>query len=919
MTNDDASVYYDEYLNRPTLDDFQSEADLDFSSAIRGRRGSVGMISDGGRSGRDIYERRKQMATYGDSQVARTAQYPVKHLMTIPVERGKEEDSVQEAMLRLDRMEARGELWIQDAVLDVGDDVRLVDMGTGELLENLDPRYIQMNRSTRGPGSLSDLLLLVYQHPDTRKEELFVFQCDEYPSDALNNEISKAMDGQDLNGYDMAPLRNSLPVIPARAPSVRDDELSPLSLTGPPAAIIPYYPPSRPTETSYVSKSFGPPVSTASQPFVGPAAEPPIAAQDVSHQYRYYDNANKEIVNVVHLDSGPTTKTKDEFLTDRYVDILNHVIDEIEEFSLDLDQMVYMQRPEVAPYGRGRSKKRRKGKGQVVQYVPPPPAMTPTPNISDYADVLGKFKYAFNLATRVRAYIRNPNAAELIHMLFGMLRRVVQTCPDPDLPRQVVSPLLTLDAVRLIPTATVTEDVTFWRSLGPAWTTPREEWPYDEYVPPYLPRFRDGWAPAQVADEINLPIHPDLPSVGATHTARVVPKAAESSMQRAVSLDRLDQLDAQPEQLPISEPIVYRRMEKRPSRAEHLPLPPVERMRRRRVSEATDRSGKTEKLTYHAPPVPPQPSSPPPLPPPSQAPTVPSTEEHVFQFEQNGYRIEDDLTSMATTNTQRYHSVSASRHGSRHGTRGPRCKARVSFDARNSHELSIVKGEKLEIRDASRQRWWRVRNRSGDEGFVPSSFIDLGDGTSRATSVASSVRARSSHSRSRSRSRKRAPSVARESVGTYSVPPSEPEAVSVRSRRRSKSRDKRSGSRSRSRSEQKRRPRSSKSRSGSRRRSRSQGTQVDEPGHVTQAVDPRDLTYDPSDLTYDSTTEDVRIWLKKNGFSRNAMDYLGVLTGTQLFSLTKAELQLVCGEEGGKVYEAMTHVKTKIQGSKNGR
>ncbi|XP_066264712.1 epidermal growth factor receptor kinase substrate 8-like isoform X6 [Branchiostoma lanceolatum] len=850
MTNDDASVYYDEYLNRPTLDDFQSEADLDFSSAIRGRRGSVGMISDGGRSGRDIYERRKQMATYGDSQVARTAQYPVKHLMTIPVERGKEEDSVQEAMLRLDRMEARGELWIQDAVLDVGDDVRLVDMGTGELLENLDPRYIQMNRSTRGPGSLSDLLLLVYQHPDTRKEELFVFQCDEYPSDALNNEISKAMDGQDLNGYDMAPLRNSLPVIPARAPSVRDDELSPLSLTGPPAAIIPYYPPSRPTETSYVSKSFGPPVSTASQPFVGPAAEPPIAAQDVSHQYRYYDNANKEIVNVVHLDSGPTTKTKDEFLTDRYVDILNHVIDEIEEFSLDLDQMVYMQRPEVAPYGRGRSKKRRKGKGQVVQYVPPPPAMTPTPNISDYADVLGKFKYAFNLATRVRAYIRNPNAAELIHMLFGMLRRVVQTCPDPDLPRQVVSPLLTLDAVRLIPTATVTEDVTFWRSLGPAWTTPREEWPYDEYVPPYLPRFRDGWAPAQVADEINLPIHPDLPSVGATHTARVVPKAAESSMQRAVSLDRLDQLDAQPEQLPISEP---------------------------------------------------------------------STEEHVFQFEQNGYRIEDDLTSMATTNTQRYHSVSASRHGSRHGTRGPRCKARVSFDARNSHELSIVKGEKLEIRDASRQRWWRVRNRSGDEGFVPSSFIDLGDGTSRATSVASSVRARSSHSRSRSRSRKRAPSVARESVGTYSVPPSEPEAVSVRSRRRSKSRDKRSGSRSRSRSEQKRRPRSSKSRSGSRRRSRSQGTQVDEPGHVTQAVDPRDLTYDPSDLTYDSTTEDVRIWLKKNGFSRNAMDYLGVLTGTQLFSLTKAELQLVCGEEGGKVYEAMTHVKTKIQGSKNGR
>ncbi|XP_078662947.1 epidermal growth factor receptor kinase substrate 8-like protein 2 isoform X3 [Branchiostoma floridae x Branchiostoma belcheri] len=911
MTNDDSSVYYDEYLNRPVLDELQSEADLEFSGPIRGRRDSIGMISEGGRGARDVYERRKQMATYGDSQLTRSTQYPVKHLMTIPVDRGKEEESVQDALLRLDRMEARGELWIQDAVLDVGDDVRLVDQGTGELLENLDPRFIQMNRSQRGPGSLSDLFLLVYQSPDSRKEELFVFQCDEYPSDVLNNEISKVMDRPDLNGYDMAPLRNSLPAIQPRAPSVRDDELPPLTIAGPPAAIIPYYPPSRPTETSYVSKSFGPPVSAVSQPYV--AAEPPMPVQDVTHQYRYYDDANKEIVNVVHLDSAPKAKTKDEFLTDRYVDILNHVIDEIEAFSLDLDQMFYMPRPEAGPYGRGRSKKRKRGKKGQVQYVAPPPPMTPAPNTSDYADVLGKFKYAFNLATRVRAYIRNPNAAELIHMLFGMLRRVVQTCPDPDLPRQVVSPLLTLDAVRLIPSATITEDVTFWRSLGPAWTTPREEWPYDEYVPPYLPRFRDGWAPAQVADEINLPIHPDLPSVGATHTARVVPKAAESSMQRAASLDRLDQLDAQPEQLPVSEPIVYRRTDKRPSRAEHLPLPPVERIRRRRTSEATERSGKTEKLMYHAPPPPqppPPPSSPPPLPPPSQTPTFPSTEEHVFQFEQNGYRIEDDQTSMATTNTQRYRSVSASRQGSRHGTRGPHCKARVSFDARNSHELSIVKGEKLEIRDASRQRWWRVRNRAGDEGFVPSSFIDLGDGTSRAASVASSVRARSSHgrSRSRSRSRKRAPSVPREAVGTYSVPPSEAEALSVRSRRRRKSGDKRS----RSRSEGKRRSRSSKSRSGSRRRSRSRsrGTQVDDPGPVTHDDD------DDEGLTYDSSPDDVRLWLKKNGFSRNAMDYLGVLTGTQLFSLTKAELQLVCGEEGGKVYEAMTHVKSKIQGGK---
>lgn len=46
-------------------------------------------------------------------------------------------------------------------------------------------------------------------------------------------------------------------------------------------------------------------------------------------------------------------------------------------------------------------------------------------------------------------------------------------CPEPDLAGQVISPLLTREAVDMLTFYLSPPDSKLWKSLGPAWTTSR--------------------------------------------------------------------------------------------------------------------------------------------------------------------------------------------------------------------------------------------------------------------------------------------------------------------------------------------------------------------------------------------------------------------------------------------------------------
>ncbi|KAF7670172.1 hypothetical protein LDENG_00068180 [Lucifuga dentata] len=62
------------------------------------------------------------------------------------------------------------------------------------------------------------------------------------------------------------------------------------------------------------------------------------------------------------------------------------------------------------------------------------------------------------------------------------------------------------------------------------------------------------------------------------------------------------------------------------------------------------------------------------------------------------------------------------------GSGEPPRHMRVMYDfiARNHRELTITKGEIVELLDMSKQ-WWKVRNSRGDEGFVPNNVLEAHD------------------------------------------------------------------------------------------------------------------------------------------------------------------------------------------------
>ncbi|MEQ2266521.1 hypothetical protein XENORESO_008659, partial [Xenotaenia resolanae] len=73
------------------------------------------------------------------------------------------------------------------------------------------------------------------------------------------------------------------------------------------------------------------------------------------------------------------------------------------------------------------------------------------------------------------------------------------------------------------------------------------------------------------------------------------------------------------------------------------------------------------------------------------------------------------------------------------------CDMCVKYDfiSRNQRELTVTKGEVVELLDKSKQ-WWKVRNNRGEEGYVPNNVLEDGDSQSYEEIQASPVLTRKS-------------------------------------------------------------------------------------------------------------------------------------------------------------------------------
>ncbi|KAH8323450.1 hypothetical protein KR067_011043, partial [Drosophila pandora] len=186
---------------------------------------------------------------------------------------------------------------------------------------------------------------------------------------------------------------------------------------------------------------------------------------------------------------------------ERDVAVLNHCFDDIEKFIARLQHAAAASRELERRRRNRKSKKRDPGEGLLTLRTRPP-------HEKEFVDIFAKFKLSFNLLAKLKAHIHDPNAPELVHFLFTPLALIVEASSDTyyesQLPARVVNPLLTREAINLLINCVTSKETELWRSLGDAWVIPRDQWKDD--VGSYHPVFLDGWSPDyMINDELEPP------------------------------------------------------------------------------------------------------------------------------------------------------------------------------------------------------------------------------------------------------------------------------------------------------------------------------------------------------------------------------------------------------------------------------
>jgi len=73
--------------------------------------------------------------------------------------------------------------------------------------------------------------------------------------------------------------------------------------------------------------------------------------------------------------------------------------------------------------------------------------------------------------------LKNPDAVQLVHMLFSPLSVIIEACRDdqgqPVIASKLDAPLLTADACQMLDGCLHPRQAELWKSLGRTWTTPR--------------------------------------------------------------------------------------------------------------------------------------------------------------------------------------------------------------------------------------------------------------------------------------------------------------------------------------------------------------------------------------------------------------------------------------------------------------
>uniref|UniRef100_A0A8D0DB89 Epidermal growth factor receptor kinase substrate 8-like protein 1 n=1 Tax=Sander lucioperca TaxID=283035 RepID=A0A8D0DB89_SANLU len=407
-----------------------------------------------------LYEQRKHFTKTSINSLTDTSQYHVEHLTTFVLDRKDGMITVEDGVRRLRLLDAKGKVWTQEMLLQVEEKtVSLIDQETKNELENFPIGTVQHCQAVMNACSYDSILALVCKDSAQSKPDLHLFQCDHIKANLIHADVESAM-------------------IDAKGGKVKK----------------------RPETLKMILKSDG----VIPPPPAAPAPEPPVSSNQMDVKSRAaawsaWTNEQHDYERQQQIPDEDGEMDTTAARVDRDVQILNHVLDDIEFFVTKLQKAAeafgeLSKRKKV-------KKGKKKGPGEGVLTLRSKP-----PGEDEFVDCLQKFKHAFNQLGKLKDHIQNPSAVDLLHFLFSPLRMVVQASGSVDLARSVMVPLLTRDAIDFLHAAGTAEERHLWVALGEGWTKCRLEWPKDHYFPPCVLTFRDGWEPPA------FPTFPAFPS-----------------------------------------------------------------------------------------------------------------------------------------------------------------------------------------------------------------------------------------------------------------------------------------------------------------------------------------------------------------------------------------------------------------------
>ncbi|NWV57142.1 EPS8 kinase, partial [Daphoenositta chrysoptera] len=400
-------------------------------------------------SAKALYEQRKNYARDSVSSISETSQYHVEHLTTFVLDRKEAMITVDDGIRKLKLLDAKGKVWTQDMILQVDDKaVSLVDLESKNELENFPLSTIQHCQAVMNACNYNSILALICKEPTQNKPDLHLFQCDEIKATLIHEDIESAI-SDSKSGKQKKRLET------LRMISKADSAIPP-----PPRAPAPV-PPGTITQVDVRSRV---------------AAWSAWASEQGDYEKHRQYHEQEETAEMIAA------------RIDRDVQILNHILDDIEYFVTKLQKAAEAFAELSKRKKTKKSKKKGPGEGVLTLRAKPPPP-------DEFVDCFQKFKHGFNLLAKLKFHIQNPSAADLVHFLFTPLHMVVQTTGGPELAATVLSPLLTKDTIDFLRYTVTSEEGQLWMSLGDSWTKARAEWPKDHFIPPYVPRFRNGWEP----------------------------------------------------------------------------------------------------------------------------------------------------------------------------------------------------------------------------------------------------------------------------------------------------------------------------------------------------------------------------------------------------------------------------------------